>query len=244
MLDISTPLQGSDGEERQRDIACAMLRADIVSCRLAPATSVTENELAQRYGIGKAAIRAALVRLGERGWVRAQSRRGYVVRPMTLRDIGEVLELRRILEPAASRLAAGRVDANRLREIDAVCGAGYVPGDTASETTFLQAHRQFHLAIVLASGNRRLAGDFRHVWDEIERVIHHTGLLRTHAAELRHDHAALVAALASGNGDAAASVVDEEIEGLHRMIVDTALKTASILVPAVQQDRRSTGLSS
>jgi DNA-binding FadR family transcriptional regulator len=100
----------------------------------------------------------------------------------------------------------------------------------------------------VGSGNRRMIEDFRHLWDEIERVIHHTGLLRTHAAALRHDHDALVAALATGRGDDAAAAVDDENETLHRMIVDTALKTASMLVPAagaapVHQDERRTGLS-
>lgn len=248
MLDISAPVLADDREGRQRDIACEMLRADIVACRLAPGVSVTESALTERYGIGKAAIRGALLRLAERGWVRALSRRGYVVKPIALRDIGEMFELRRIVEPAAARLAAGRMDINRLREIEAVCGAGFVPGDTASETTFLQAHRQMHLTIVLGGGNRRLAEDFRHLWDEVERVIYHTGLLRTRAAELRHDHSALIAALAGGRGDDAAAAVDDEIESLHRMIVDTALKTASMLVPAAgaaptQNDESRAGLS-
>lgn len=248
MLDLSAPLLADDSDGRQRDIACEMLRADIVACRLAPGSSVTESALTERYSIGKAAIRAALVRLGERGWVRALSRRGYVVRPITLRDIGEIFELRRVIEPAAARMAAGRVDINRLHEIEAVCSSGFVAGNTASETTFLQAHRQLHLTIVLSGGNRRLAEDLRHLWDEIERVIHHTGLLRTHAAALGHDHATLIAALASGRGDDAAAAIDDEIETLHRMIIDTALKTASMLVPAAgvppaQQEERRTGLS-
>jgi len=231
MLDLSTAPFPSDGDGQQRDIAFEMLRADIVACRLAPGTSVSESELTARYAIGKAAIRAALVRLAERGWVRALSRRGYVIRPMTLRDIGEIFELRRIIEPAAARLAAGRADINRLHEIDVVCSAGYVAGNAASEATFLQAHRQLHLAIMLASGNHRLAEEFRPVWDASERVIHHTGLLRTQAARLRHGHATLIARLATGDGDAAAAAVDEEIEHTHRLIVDTALKSPSMLVP-------------
>ena len=54
-----------------------------------------------RYGLGKAEIRRALVRLSERDWVQALSRRGYLVKPITLRDIGEIFELRRMIEPVA-----------------------------------------------------------------------------------------------------------------------------------------------
>ena len=154
MLDASGPIQQRRRRDAQGDIAFEMLRADIVSCRIAPGSSVSEAELAERYGSARRRSARALVRLSERGWVQALPRRGYLVKPITLRDIGEIFELRRMIEPAAARLAAGRADVNRLRQLDAVCGSGFVAGDTASQATFLQAHRQLHLAVVTAGGNR------------------------------------------------------------------------------------------
>lgn len=231
MLDASGPVR-CDGETRLGDIAFEMLRADIVACRIAPGSNVSEAELADRYKLGKAGIRRALVRLSERDWVRALPRRGYLVKPITLRDIGEIFQLRRMIEPAAVRFAAGRVEVNRLRQLDAICGAGFVAGEAASQATFMQAHRQLHLAVVTAGGNHRLADAFEPLWDETDRVIHHTGLMRSRTADLRHDHAALISALAAGNSDAAASAAEDEITQLHRVIVETALKTASMLAPA------------
>ena len=149
----------------------------------------SEAELADRYRLGKAGVRRALVRLTERDWVQALPRRGYLVKPITLRDIGEIFELRRMIEPAAVGRAAGRCDVNRLRQLDAICGSGFMAGDAASQATFLQAHRQLHLAIVTAGGNARLADVFEPLWDETERLIYHTGLMRSRAADLRHDHA-------------------------------------------------------
>jgi len=233
MLDASGLTQEAigDAETQQGAIAFEMLRADIVSCRIAPGSHVSEAELAARHGLGKAAIRRALIRLSERGWVQALSRRGYLVKPIALRDIGEIFALRRMLEPVAARRAAGRADVNRLRQLDAVCHAGFVAGDPASQATFLQAHRQLHLAIVTAGGNERLTDVFAPLWDESERVIHHTGLMRSRGAELRHDHAALIAALATGRGEQAAASIEDEIERLHRVIVDAALTTSSMLAP-------------
>jgi len=244
MLDASGLTQEAigDAEAQQGAIAFEMLRADIVSCRIAPGSSVSEAELAARHGLGKAAIRRALIRLSERGWVQALSRRGYVVKPIALRDIGEIFSLRRMLEPVAARHAAGRADVNRLRQLDAVCHAGFVAGDPASQATFLQAHRQLHLAIVTAGGNERLTDVFAPLWDESERVIHHTALMRSRGAELRHDHAALIAALATGRGEEAAAAVEDEIERLHRVIVDAALTTSSMLAPqAAPEDARLRG---
>jgi DNA-binding GntR family transcriptional regulator len=231
MLDASGLIQGAT-ETRQGDIAFEMLRTDIVACRIAPGSSVSEAELADRYKVGKAGIRRAMVRLIERNWVQALPRRGYLVKPLTLRDIGEIFALRRMIEPVAIRHAAGRVDINRLRQLDAVCSAGFVGGDGASQATFLRAHRQFHLTTVTAGGNERLAAVFEPLWDETERVICHAGLLRSRAADLRHDHAALVSALATGRGEDAASAIGDELEQLHCVIIDAVLKTPSMLAPA------------
>ena len=47
MLDSSGLIQGAT-ETRQSDIAFEMLRNDIVACRIAPGSSVSEAELASR----------------------------------------------------------------------------------------------------------------------------------------------------------------------------------------------------
>ena len=231
MLDVSRSIP-ADSETRQSDIAFEMLKADIVGCRLLPGAGVTEGELAERYGLGKAPIRMALTRLAERDWLRALPRRGYRVKPVAMRDITEVFELRLMIEPAAARAAVGKVDISRFEHLDAVCSAGFVAGDAASEATYLQAHRQLHLAIVLAGGNRRLGRAFEPLWEETERVIHYTGLLRQNADELRHDHRPLLDAFRAGDAGAAEAEMRDEVRHLSRVIVETALKTAVLLAPA------------
>lgn len=235
MFDASGPIQG-EAETRQGDIAFEMLRADIVACRIAPGSSVSEAELSERYRVGKAGVRRALVRLTERDWVQPLPRRGYLIKPITLRDIGEIFELRRMIEPVAVGHAAGRCDVNRLRQLNAICGTGFVAADVASQATWLQAHRQLHLAIVTAGGNERLADVFEPLWDETERLTWHTGLMRSRAAALRHDHAALITALATGRAEDAAAAVDDELERLQRAIVEVALRTPSMLAPAAPHD--------
>jgi hypothetical protein len=85
---------------------------------------------------------------------------------------------------------------------------------------------------VTAGGNERLAAVFEPLWDETERVIYHAGLMRSRAADLRHDHTTLISALATGRGDDAASAISDEVEQLHCLIIDAVLKTPSMLAPA------------
>jgi DNA-binding GntR family transcriptional regulator len=91
------------------------LRRDIISCAIAPGSEISESQLSTLYKLGKAAIRVALTKLSHDGLVRAIPRRGYMVVPITLKDIHDVFELRVMLEPTAARMAAGKVNTQHLR---------------------------------------------------------------------------------------------------------------------------------
>lgn len=140
------PLAAVDGPlESLTAQAYRTLRSEILTTRARPGTAVSEGALAAAHGFGKAPIRLALARLSQEGLVQSQPRRGYVVAPVTLRDVKDVFELRLILEPAAARLAAGQADIAALRRLDEVCAASYRPEDPDSALAFLEANRAFHV---------------------------------------------------------------------------------------------------
>src|SRR5205085_3969925 len=63
------------------------VRRDIISCVIAPGSEISEAQLSTQYKMGKAAVRGALTKLSHDGLVRAIPRRGYMVMPITLKDI-------------------------------------------------------------------------------------------------------------------------------------------------------------
>jgi DNA-binding GntR family transcriptional regulator len=96
------------------------LRAEIVSCRLAPGERLTERSLAESTGFGISPIRDALTRLDHDGLVRTLPRKGYQVMPLTLKSVDDLFTLWGIVGPEIARL--GVRDANperRQRAIDA-----------------------------------------------------------------------------------------------------------------------------
>ena len=129
-------------------------------------------------------------------------------------------ELRLLLEPVAARQAAGRVDQDSLRKLDAFCRAGYEPGNRESEAAFLRANRQFHVAIAQTAGNKRLAGVLAQLLEEMERLLHLGLAVRNRSGEMQHEHKSLVEALASGDADAAERTTVEQIEAARRMVMD------------------------
>jgi DNA-binding GntR family transcriptional regulator len=203
------------------DRAYEAIREDIIACRLAPGAEITEAMLALRLGVGKAPVRTALVRLAQEGLVQSLPRRGYRVAPITLRDVQELFALRLMLEPEAARIAAGRFDAERLRRGTAVRRDG--------ERALLKADCDFRMALAEAGGNRRLTALVQNLMDDIERLLHAGLDLPDRGQEIEREHAALVEALAAGDGEAAARLAAEQIEAARRWVMDALMASSALL---------------
>lgn len=95
---------------------------DLIICGDIPARArLSEVALAERLGISRTPLRAALARLEQEGLVEAIPTGGYAVRSFTREDVVDAIELRGVLEGTALRLAAERgVDAVRLGELRAL----------------------------------------------------------------------------------------------------------------------------
>lgn len=211
------------------DRAYERIRHDIIGCGLAPGTEISEAQLCTHYKLGKAPVRMALNRLAHDGLVRAIPRRGYRVAEVTLKDIHDVFELRLMLEPMAARMAAGKVDAQRLRGLDESCRGGYQPGDAKSTAHFLDSNKAFHVEIARATGNERLADAVEQLLDEMTRLLHLGLGLRNRSHEVTREHRALIKALARGDGDTAERICREQIEAARAMVLSAILTSRSVI---------------
>ncbi len=214
------------------------VKHDILCCLIPPGAEVSETRLCEQYRLGKAPVRAALSRLAHDGLVRAIPRRGYMVTPVTLKDIQDVFELRLMLEPRAARLAAGRVDAKRLRLLDEICRAGYQSGEPKSTARFLDANKDFHVAIAQASGNARLAHALSQLLDEMTRLLHLGLGIRNRTQEMQHEHRTLVRALVRGDGATAEKICREQIEAAREMVLKAMLNSDTMLNVAIAAEGR------
>jgi DNA-binding GntR family transcriptional regulator len=215
------------------DRAYERIKHDIIGCVIAPGTEISEARLCAHYKLGKAPVRMALNHLAHDGLVRAIPRRGYMVTPVTLKDIHDVFELRLMLEPAAARMAAGRVDSQRLRAIDESCRAGYQPGDPKSTSRFLDANKAFHVAVAQATGNNRLANAIEQLLDEMTRLLHLGLGLRNRSQEMQHEHRTLMKALTRGDGDTAERICRDQIEAARNMVLSAILTSSSVMNLAI-----------
>jgi DNA-binding GntR family transcriptional regulator len=206
------------------------LRRAVVRLELPPGSEASEQRLAARFGLSKAAVRAALARLRAERLVLAEPRRGHVVAPLTLRDVGEVYALRLLLEPPAAAAAAGRLDAAAIARLRGAIANEVDIDDPASIDRFLDGNRAVHVTIARASGNARLAAVVERLLDDSERAI---GVaLRAGAAgrglRVRGEHEAVLDAIAAADGEAAERLMRLAIERFRDELLETLRGSAAV----------------
>ena len=211
------------------DIAYEKIKEAIIINELAPGEAVSESQLAERFDMGKAPLRRALASLTHEGLVQPRSRRGYIVAPLTMKDINDIWAVRLLLETAAARQAAGHVDEQYLKKLDRICKKGYTHGDRKSQQAYLAAHSEFHLAICRASGNERLVKIVEQLIDHMSRMLF-LGIVASQSAERwEHGHTALVAALVDGDGEKAAAITREHLESSRESVLNAVMKSPALM---------------
>src|SRR4051794_20870972 len=127
--------------------AYEMIKRAIIRCDLEPGQQITEEQLAERFGLSRATVRPALKRLYQEQLVQTITRQRYVIPAITLKDAQDLFDLRLLLEPVAARRAAGRVDQAQLTRLNELCCAHYELGDRESAEAFLRANTEFHVTV-------------------------------------------------------------------------------------------------
>ncbi|PKW18514.1 GntR family transcriptional regulator [Saccharopolyspora spinosa] len=205
----------------QSDAAYDAIKTDIVQCVIPPRARLTEAELADRYKLGRASIRVALNRLYQEALVDVLPRYGYVVAGDDELGTRDLYQLQLVLEPTTARLAAGRVDAKQLLDLDARCRDAKTVRTLDDATRFLHANTNFHAAVALASGNALMTRFVRILFERLERQIYASGKAVEIVTNVAHTHEELVELLIEGNDDAAEAVARQQLADNHQIITET-----------------------
>lgn len=91
------------------ELAIAKIRRDILTGAFAPGSKLRIDDLRNSYDIGASPLREALSRLVSNGLVTAQGQKGFRVAPVSMADIRDITDTRKLLENAllAQSIAAG-----------------------------------------------------------------------------------------------------------------------------------------
>lgn len=96
------------------EAAYRRVREEIITCRLAPGSRLTERRLASDTGFGVSPIRAALTRLTQEGLIRTLPRKGYQVAPLTPKSIDDLFVVWEMVGPELIRLGLRQIGREQL----------------------------------------------------------------------------------------------------------------------------------
>ena len=228
------PSKPSRPPESLTSKAYAVLRREILTCQIVPGQELSEGELAERFRMSKTPIREALSTLRSEGLIRTFPRRGYQVAALTFQDMNEVFEVRVIIEGRAAELASQRITPEGLSRLTVLADIVYDRAEKPSISRFVQANRDFHEAIAVASGNSRLHLMTLQVLDELQRFFHLGAQLRDVASETNDFHRQIISSLRARNAELARSTVTAEIKSTQRGLLLALTQQTSSLMEITQ----------
>lgn len=184
------------------------IEEEIVTLRLKPGTVLSEQLLAERFGIGRTPVREALQRLANEGLVIILPRKGILVSDINPRQQLLVLEVRRELERLLSRASAERATEAQKADFLRIAQGMERASKDNDDIAFMRLDRELNLIMIAAAHNdyaarsfRLLGGLSRRFWYMHYRETADLPLCaRLHAEQSR--------AIAKGEAKAAAAATD------------------------------------
>jgi DNA-binding GntR family transcriptional regulator len=179
------------------------LREAIVSGRLQPNERLVESDLARSLDVSRTLIRAALVRLEHEGLVEHERHRGARVRLVSEREAVEILETRAVLEGLVARLAAERAEAEDVTDLKDTLAEMERLREADDLLAVSDLNAQLHRRLLEISGHETASRLIGALNSQMVRFQFRTILLPGRSERSFAEHAEIVAAVATHDGDRA-----------------------------------------
>jgi DNA-binding GntR family transcriptional regulator len=206
--------------------AYEIIREKITSLELSPGSPIDEGKLANEMEMGQVPVREALNLLVHDHLVDVETEaQGLFVSKIEIPDLKQISEIRILLEPYCAAQAAMYATSDDIVVLEALSQEqSQIPSDQPKQLFDLD--HKFHHAIARAAKNKYLAeiledfyGYSRRVWF---LVLPHLGFLST-AVE---SHLEMVQAIKNKNGEKAAQIMQDHVQGFYEKVFEILKKTS------------------
>lgn len=198
-------------------------RWEIKGCRLRFGEALPLAPLCAEYGSSLSVVREALTRLTAQGLVTSKSHHGFYVTLLSDQELEELWVALTEIETLATRRAIKYGDVRWEARIVAAlhmleATPHFVRPDSAEVTPeWIEAHTEFHTAIVAGCGNQLIA-DFARSLRESAEVIHRASTVESQTdRNVPGEHAAIQQAVLARDADTAAELVAAHIDRTMRL---------------------------
>lgn len=209
----------------QVERAYRSLKTGIVEGKYRPGMPLSEVGLASEHGMSRTPIREGLARLWQEGYLERVVGHGYFVGRVTVQQIHDTFDVRRLLEGAAAARAAELAtaeDVDRLRQFaDARIGEDYRESENANV--------RFHLAIASCARNGLACELIERCLAQVDRFMSlgvNFGPFQEGATEA---HQAIVEAIARRDADGARQRMEQHLDVGSRLMKEALMRGGELV---------------
>jgi GntR family transcriptional regulator, rspAB operon transcriptional repressor len=201
-----------------RDAAYDAIKHRIITCAFRPGEYINELQLSTLLKIGRTPVHQALDRLMVEGMVEVIPRKGVIVKPVSLNEVLQIIEVRLINEPFGARIAAEQANDADLNELADVIARARHWASVRNVENLMLLDREFHFLIARATKND--------VMSELLRNLHERSLrfwfLSLNAPKqyekVQDEHAAILDAIRKRDPDKAEAAMRRHIESFRTSV--------------------------
>lgn len=219
------------------------MRADIAEAifdqRLAPGTRLSEAGLGEIYGVSRTVVRKALFHLAADKLVDIRPNRGAIVWQPSPAEAHEVFTARRVLETSLLAEGLARMGEADHAELDRILAADIAAHEAGDRQAMIRASGDFHRRLAAPANNSVLLAF-------LDELIGRSSLIvalyeaRDAAPCSHHDHAALLAEIATGDVARAQAALAAHLHDCQdRLVLDAPAIETPALADLLRGPRRA-----
>ena len=189
----------------------------LISGEMGPNEVVTERQIALQLGISRTPLREAVRRLEGERFLERQRTGALVVRALPVEEFMHILNVRRLIEGEAARLAAGRVPREEFERLRSRIGEALSLPDDVITPEFALSDRDLHSLIATACGNpvlQQIIADLK-----MRTSMFKFGRLPSRRKKVCAEHLAIIDALIAGDADASQKTMQDHVDQVRLTIL-------------------------
>lgn len=215
-----------DGKKKSTHISLRQkvyeqIKHDIITCQLAPGEPLSEGRFADRFQVSKTPIREALTSLQKDRLVEYTPNRGFIVTPISYKDVQEIFEARLFYETTLFKLALKHITEADIESLHGYSRVEHNPEDPNAIELYQQANHDFHMEIARIARNSRLYWHYNNILNEAQRLIYLDFQNSRILADWHRSHQEIMQALRDRDVAAGLLAIEDTLDKARKRILET-----------------------
>lgn len=132
------------------------LKKMIIFHEIEPGERIIDKHLAEDMGVSRSLVRQAFTILEKEELIDSFPRSGFYVKEISIKEIEEIYDIRKVLEKAATEMAVDNIPEKEIKQVNKIFERAKDDLDQDNVRMFVKADTELHKMIISNCGNNRL----------------------------------------------------------------------------------------